>query len=83
MTNLPSGAVLVPEVGPGRPAPGDGAVAALQLEEHRDHLVRLGVEVEDGGAATQELQKEGGIANKLVKGCASRKFRSRNLLSHF
>ena len=75
----------MPEVGPGRPAPGDGAVAALQLEEHRDHLVRLGVEVEDGGAATQELQKEGagGIANILVKGCASRKFRSRNLLSHF
>ena len=49
------GAALVPEVCPGRPAPRDGAVAALQLEEDRDHLRRVRVEVEDGGAATQEL----------------------------
>ena len=49
----------MPEVCPGRPAPRDGAVAALQLEEDRDHLRRVRVEVEDGGAATQELPKKG------------------------
>ena len=55
LSTAAGGAVLVPEVAPGRPAPRDGAVAALQLEEDRDHLRRVRVEVEDGGAATQEL----------------------------
>ena len=49
----------MPEVGPGRPAPRDGAVAAFQLEEDGDHLRRVRVEVEDGGAATQKLRNKG------------------------
>ena len=63
-TCLPGGcpgggaAVLVPEVCPGRPAPRDGAVTALQLEEDGDRLVRVGVEVEHGGAAAQELWRK-------------------------
>ena len=52
------GAVLVPEVCPGRPAPRDGAVTALQLEEDGDRLVRVRVEVEHGGAAAQELREK-------------------------
>ena len=58
-------AALGPEVSPGRAAPGDRAVAALQLEEDGDDLVRVGVEVEDGGAAAEELQRKGGETLRL------------------
>ena len=54
-------AALGPEVAPGRAAPGDRAVAALQLQEDGDHLVRVGVEVEHGRAPAEELQNNHGL----------------------
>ena len=44
-------------VRPGRAAPSDGAVAPLQLQEHGQHLVCVGLKVENRRAVVEKLKQ--------------------------